>query len=230
MNPDDDELYPAEPEDIQNFIQQFIPAVTKLLKGAFEHVGHSFLSQNALVHQFTTISGLRGMVENRSLWSTPVGYLNDATEYRHGRDMFLALIDELRADPSNGNWNDVLLHLRTSLKEATPNNVFVACFTSSFDQLSQWRGYGADGYGYSVGFDTAHFVAIKPDTIVFNVFYKEEMQKQFCDVLLRRGIVEINQLLVIARIEPTPELIAKLLKINCEITVSASPQEHTPVS
>jgi len=95
----------------------------------------------------------------------------------------------------------------------------VTCFTSSFDQLSQWRGYAADGYGYSVGFDTAHFVEIKPDTVVLNVLYDEEMQKQFCDELLRSGIVAMEQTLVGARIQPTPAAIAKLLVFAIKIAI-----------
>lgn len=65
---------------------------------------------------------------------------------------------------------------------------YVICFSSNGDSLSQWRGYGDDGYGVSIGFNTDYFKKLlsrKSDLIEYNsltlakVCYEEDMNSLF---------------------------------------------------
>jgi hypothetical protein len=40
---------------------------------------------------------------------------------------------------------------------------YVSCFSGAPDMLSQWRGYGDDGKGVSIGFDEAELLSLNPE-------------------------------------------------------------------
>src|SRR6266540_1307643 len=49
----------------------------------------------AEVFHYTTVDGLRGIVESGKLWATEVGYLNDASEYVHANDILASVAARL---------------------------------------------------------------------------------------------------------------------------------------
>lgn len=109
---------------------------------------------------YTNAGGLTGILESDRLWATDTVFLNDSAELRYGRDLVLGTIQRAAIgnlsqsaetfilgllDPSNGilgPW------LERSLR------LFVTCFCSEPDVLSQWRYYGGQGDagGYAIGF------------------------------------------------------------------------------
>jgi hypothetical protein len=62
--------------------------------------------------------------------------------------------------------------------------VYVSCFCTNGDLLSQWRGYGAVGGGFSIGFfanDVGHPAVTsleKPNPILRRVIYRPSVQKR----------------------------------------------------
>lgn len=58
------------------------------------------------------------------------------------------------------------------------NTQYTTCFSAEGDMLSQWRGYGEDGRGLSIGFDITTFPS--NEQYKFNkVIYSERYQKSF---------------------------------------------------
>lgn len=105
------------------------------------------------VYHYTTLSGLKGILERKLLWCSHVRYLNDMTEYIKGlkiaRDV--ALKASLPSLPLS--WQTILSNCLDTAE--TGLRVFVASFSDDGgDRLSQWRGYCNSGAGFSVGFDT----------------------------------------------------------------------------
>jgi hypothetical protein len=120
--------------------------------------------QDGDLYHYTTIDGLKGILDSGRLWGTHVAFLNDSQELRHGVDAICSLIkkyaewhiDEPDPEPSETMHKTILsLHeyvLSNRDMLQTKMGLFVSCLSSSADQLSQWRGYGSHG-GYAIRFD-----------------------------------------------------------------------------
>lgn len=123
------------------------------------------------LYHYTTIAGLKGILDRERLWATHVSYLNDTRELEHGIDEVCAMMaessDRIRSltppegskldDHALNSYADLVGLARTIIANhrslyAPDNGPFVACLSRSRDQLSQWRGYGPAG-GYAIRFD-----------------------------------------------------------------------------
>lgn len=102
---------------------------------------------------YTTAQGLLGIIDSRSFWSTRAGFLNDALEVRYGRDMAMGYIkkaEELYPEtPGLLNMLDAV-KTRVDNLDGLMHEVYVTCFCTKGDLLSQWRGYADTGGGYSL--------------------------------------------------------------------------------
>ncbi len=104
----------------------------------------------SILYHYTTAHGLRCIVESKSIWASDFRFLNDASEFQHGRSIFEKIFREMhqtlpsaaakRIDDGLGEMADPQFH------------VLVASFCTCSDLLSQWRGYNG-GEGYALGID-----------------------------------------------------------------------------
>ncbi|HXW80136.1 MAG TPA: DUF2971 domain-containing protein [Acidimicrobiales bacterium] len=132
-----------------------VPGSTQLAKRPAAY--HRRVADEKLLFHYTGLDGLMGILASGALWATDVRYLNDTTESKFGFDK----IDDLLANESSSRfprpeplkalsaaWRGV----KEGEREARERQrLFVACFCTDPDLLSQWRGYGR--HGYSIGFD-----------------------------------------------------------------------------
>lgn len=92
------------------------------------------------LYHYTSVNGLRGIIDSGNVWATHLGFLNDLSEGR------AALEDEA---------------YRARLAETDRRSpLFIASFCRHQELhqqknglLSQWRGYAGEGGGYCVVFD-----------------------------------------------------------------------------
>lgn len=124
---------------------------------------------------YTDADGLFGILTKGRLWATDVSHLNDPSEVRHGEAVALRVAQtllEVTDDP----------HARLAVQgfidewpiesAAASQDVFVASFCDDEgDRLSQWRGYGAGGAGYSIGLRNLGKLTSKFSAMVFKVRY-----------------------------------------------------------
>ena len=102
------------------------------------------------LYHYTSISGLYGIVNSRSLWMTDISYLSDKQEFIYSWILLVEAISEsesIREDPLLKPYFGRLASL-----PSIDANVFVFSLSEEADLLSKWRGYCRDGAGYSVGF------------------------------------------------------------------------------
>jgi hypothetical protein len=121
---------------------------------------------------YTTAGGLKGILENKCIWASDSAFLNDSSEIRYAgwavEGHLKNMIEEIKlSNPAPDSQEQKRLNVIGQAKEALANfnrveeytgsapyivdgATYVSCFTANPDQLSQWRGYG--GQGYSVGF------------------------------------------------------------------------------
>lgn len=124
------------------------------------HVNRDLDVSPQVLWHYTTAAGMVGIVRAQSLWATEVNYLNDASEARHGTDLFLKTLAEhdlTRVSAVTGRFIEGLVDeqkrpIRSFLDERL--SIFVTCFCEDGDLLSQWRGYGGvdRAGGYALGF------------------------------------------------------------------------------
>lgn len=116
-----------------------------------------------ILYHYTTLSGLKGIIENGKIWATNILYLNDSEEFFNAREAFNSVFETMWDTPKimdvlAKEEKDFLSLLGRRIEKIFEYNedgfkVFVSSFSESADKLSQWRGYCPDGSGICVGFD-----------------------------------------------------------------------------
>ncbi len=129
--------------------------------------------EDCLFH-YTSAVGLTGILKQQCIRATDSAFLNDSLEISFGAiavqrhlDNWIREIELTPPTSGSDEWHRLqhlyavvdILEKFNDVEECAPTTVptqlldgatYVACFTEQPDQLSQWRGYG--GQGYSIGF------------------------------------------------------------------------------
>jgi Protein of unknown function (DUF2971) len=112
---------------------------------------------------YTSAQGFQGIIGSGNIYATDVRFLNDIEEFIHARKVADDLVEKTQ------EFGDFQFPLRTLLKSAVETiwesdflnpdyaRIFVASFSESEDDLSQWRGYSHGTYGVSISFDLRAF-------------------------------------------------------------------------
>lgn len=121
----------------------------------------------SLLHHYTTADGLLGLLKSKRLWATHAAFLNDPSELRYAAQLIGEVLEEaIPLDEKEAEGGFLSRFVTTLLKGQSAKawiselvsasrdraEVYLACFCQNGDLLSQWRGYGGAGDGYSVGF------------------------------------------------------------------------------
>ncbi len=113
----------------------------KKLNKVFEH--------NDILYHYTSLNGFLSIIETQSLFFSNVNFLNDSKEIKHGVDIVLKAIEETEKDENS----DILLKMKENIDLLYKSEKYVTCFSKDGDLLSQWRAYGNNGKGISIGFE-----------------------------------------------------------------------------
>lgn len=103
------------------------------------------LEQRPILYHYTTLAGLKGIVQSNQIWATDLRYLNDITEAQRIWSFINSRVERFRA--AKKSFPELDLDVITSLtREAASGVTFVASFSEARDSLGQWRAYsGASG-------------------------------------------------------------------------------------
>jgi hypothetical protein len=127
------------------------------------------------LYHYTSIDGVKGVLDENSLWASQIHFLNDTQEFKYSISIVEKVLAELQKQlpertlleqairmqsPSIADANDALAILYGSIKSLilTPPldkpPICVFSLSKEGDLLSQWRGYCPPDGGYSIGFRT----------------------------------------------------------------------------
>jgi len=122
----------------------------------------------AFLYHYTMTEPAVSIIKTGELWATNAVFMNDESEIRYAADIVRRVLDEVAKDPEfiSANEESVALALEP-VRRVLANlhsyvEIYVSCFSSEQDQLSQWRAYGLSG-GLSIGFDTSGLKEIRAD-------------------------------------------------------------------
>lgn len=130
---------------------------------------------------YTTGGGLIGIIESDRMWATNIKYLNDHTELTHAVSLFQKVLE------SKGYDSEVMTEFKSRAAKTFNAfdgmfDVYVLCFCTSDDLLSQWRGYTGPGGGYSLGLSSKEILmrdihlSQEQSFTLYPVEYSEENQ------------------------------------------------------
>jgi hypothetical protein len=144
----------------------------------------------ARLWHYTDADGLLGIIRLNSLRATDVFFFNDSSEIGYAVELVNSVLLGVRkafgypkAQPID-RVADRFAKLANRL--VFPYRVYATCFCEEGDLLSQWRGYGARGGGYALGFESlALFQKVQSaDVAVYRVVYHREEQRRLITALL----------------------------------------------
>lgn len=104
------------------------------------------------IYHYTDLNGLKGIIENHSLWATNMYFLNDEEEIRHGIAAFNNALNYLGEDLSEQRVKILRKVLEEHQLFHAKHNYNIS-FCQHSDLLSQWRGYAA-AQGVCLEFDS----------------------------------------------------------------------------
>lgn len=102
---------------------------------------------------YTSIKGFHGIVESKKMWATDARYLNDREELIHAEQFADKLLEAAPELDDEGFPHKDWLTKARRMAPVRGIQIFVACFTTEEDQLSQWRAYSHESSGVSLAFD-----------------------------------------------------------------------------
>ncbi len=163
-----------------------------------------FVEPDQRFYHYTDLNALNNIVSNHDIWLTNSRYSNDRDEVLHGYRVAKEVVEkrlrsEKRKRPKDETRMEYIEAVSALIEEPAPEGFYVCCFCEEDNLLSQWRSYGANGTGVSLGFDPQSFEAIAgPDMPsglmrLWRVFYKPKTQKKIVHAALEFYAAQLNQ-------------------------------------
>lgn len=111
-----------------------------------------------VLYHYTSVEGLKGIVESNALWATSAYYLNDSAEILYGYRVLHAALENWLKEKNlpetsiaRGLAESFIRHFgHNALERNIVTPVYLTCFCEEPNLLSQWRAYGKLG-GYNIG-------------------------------------------------------------------------------
>lgn len=143
----------------------------------------------ALLCHYTDQHGLLGIISNCEIWATNVNNLNDRTEFEYARELVLSLIKSRMEKESDERNKRHLGYLRNAAYKAGIN-ICVTSWSSSIDDLSQWRAYSGPGTGYSIELKGSSLreLAVAQDFIFAACIYDKSTQERVLGSLIDENL------------------------------------------
>jgi hypothetical protein len=145
-----------------------------------------------LLWHYTGAEGLLGIVSEGQFRATDVFFFNDSSEVHYTLELIERALPEVRSVLDPGPATQVLdgiIEQIGALRRSPefPYRMYAVCFCEEPDLLSQWRGYGALGGGFALGFSYQAMVDCisKTELGVSRIWYDPADQSQ----LIRETVV-----------------------------------------
>ena len=141
------------PPDMRAQLQKFDKEAEELIASFAGKIDSS--PPPPLIYHYTTDAGLRGILETGKIWLTDIFNLNDPSELSHGFSHVVKILNSKAIDgpPPSKLFSQQIEGFLTQGGIQAAAHYFVCSFSSTGDDLGQWRAYADNGRGYALGFD-----------------------------------------------------------------------------
>lgn len=177
------------------------------------------------LYHYSNATGLLGICDSQEMWATHTSFMNDTKEISYTKELVESICERLLEDypleeDKSYTKNTSLIYrdfiFRLSYKSMRPkpnNDIYVVCFCRDKDLLSQWRGYGEVGSGYSIGFDTEGLNKIDLRFGLYKVIYSETEQMSILEKLVSTVFASLKKEIVGATMDEALEIADKHARI-----------------
>jgi len=104
------------------------------------------------LYHYTDTAGLIGVLDNRQLWFTHIQHLNDPSELQFGARIAAEMLEDQAERGNDAAKMFCDMAKRTLTLGSEVLGFYVASFSRARDDLGQWRAYGDNARGVSIGF------------------------------------------------------------------------------
>lgn len=156
-----------------------------------DELGSPFYFDDEIIFHYTNVTGLKGIIENNCLWATNLSYVNDSKELALGLSIYREVCELLlKRKGKSKAYREIVRKFLDCLRAKNISNRYACCFTANGDQLSQWRGYGSNGQGYAIGFETKKLVGniepcAEPSRIIYDVRTQRHYAEKHLDIFIK---------------------------------------------
>lgn len=139
------------PDEVAESIRKHLRNDSKYLSPHIDHILRAIGTQAEVLYHYTSAKGLLGILQSSRLHATDVRYMNDERELAHGLELVSESFEEWRTQQKTPLRHKILrgINLKSLISRY---DIYAHCLSANRDQLSQWRGYAAEGTGYAIGF------------------------------------------------------------------------------
>jgi hypothetical protein len=209
---------------------------TPEIKEAVDEFQTQWLTRHELpsdpqIYHYTTLIGMRGILESRAIRLGHISSLNDPSEVQYGQKLIGDAIHEVVEQEDRRDLRTFLnkmLGVVNSLGSLR-HHPFVFSFCESSNLLSQWRGYAGGGRGYSLGFNFYNETRIAANLSDFNdgkkpylrklIYNRQTQQKLVQDYL--QGVAAAAREALGRRLDfEAPEIVMASQAVNLDMLVS----------
>lgn len=158
---------------------------------------------------YTSVDTFLKLIESRVLWASDLSKMNDPDEFTTGISIIKrAFIDKF---PQYQDWLN-----KNRFFGTTNQTLLLGCsFTYDSDNISQWRAYGDDGSGVSIGIDKNILNSFNTTLVLAGHCQEREVSLfNFCDVIYSKDTLEQSVIKTLEAIDNFP------LSINDDFDLS----------
>lgn len=174
--------------NVQSFSKFFAPSIIQEindnLKSTFDHN-----STNGIVYHYTSLETFIAIIEKQYFFASNSSYLNDKEEFLLGLNLFKRVLSNF-AEPIE---KKIISSFKTKIRKNKISDRYVTCFSEKGDLLSQWRAYGKNGEGISIGFDKRLLKDIFDYADCFNVIYSNDVQEKIIKEVITLFFNKVNE-------------------------------------
>lgn len=170
-----------------------------MLADAIERVIHELRARtekiaSQFLYHYTTAEAFMGICRNNEIWIGDVRFMNDPSELSFGQQVAYKSLSRFSSFPAAGLIVKLIKEALAgiSAKSIPQPTIFAFSLCRVSDALSQWRQYGDQGRGYSIGFRTKALLNPKDDSALglFRVRYTKQDQEEIFEIFYS-SILEI---------------------------------------
>ncbi len=142
------------------------------------------------IYHYTTIGGLKGIIDTNGFWASDNRFMNDTEEVHHGFELIKGVVGQRMRRERLLSFKEILAAVLDSLPKPHENSSLIACFSLARDSLEQWRGYGPSG-GVCIGLQESRSpevapISVGPDLFLHKVNYGRRAKLTHMISVIRR--------------------------------------------
>ena len=161
------------------------------------------------LYHYTNVYGLKGILEENTLWATHYSYLNDPNEIKYGlkiiKEVLNNELDENNTVKTALDMFLILLEDEFTEFNVLDNEIYITSFCENNNLLGQWREYAENGKGYCICINNTdelvigpYWEDIKAESSFYPcllpkpVLYDYEEQRDFIKTIFNNTVIKLD--------------------------------------